>query len=327
MKMKTEFLVLGVIIVAAAAYLLFHDTDQEHYQLPVLPKIDTAEVTRIDIEREGKKISLEKQGDTWLIQPGGFPADGARVKGMLFTFEDLTFTALASEAKSYGRYDLSENNRISVSARAGENVLRAFDIGKEAPTFQHTFVKLPDDDRVFHAQGDFRRKFDRDIDDLRDKIIMSFLPETISAIEITNSGTMLVLMKSQPEPGNDGSTSPAPATWTMDNGKPVDPQTVSNFMERLNRMECQTFLADRSPQDLQNPAFEVILVGDDRKRFSVYTGSIGEEKHRPATSSQNPYAFAVAGWQVENLTDLVKEWREEEKEEQTAPKIGSGSST
>ena len=324
MKMKTEFLVLGVIIVAAAAYLMFHDTDQEHYQLPVLPKIDTAAVTRIDIQGEGKKISLEKKGDTWVIQPGGFPADGARVKGMLFTFEDLTFTALVSESKSYGRYDLSADKRITVSARAGEKELRAFDIGKEAPTFQHTFVKLPDDDRVFHAQGDFRRKFDHSVDDLRDKIIMSFIPETISAIEISDAGRTLVLKKSATESGTADSKSPVPATWTMEDGKTVDPQTVDNFMDRLNRMECQTFLTDRSPQDFKDPAFEVVLVGDDRKRFSVYTGSIGEEKHRPATSSQNSYAFAVAGWQVENLTDLVKEWTKEKKE--PVPK-GTASST
>lgn len=325
MKIKTEYLVLGIVIAAATAYLLFQKTDQENYQLPVLPKIDTAEVTRIDIERKTGSIILEKNGDEWRIQPGDFPADGARVKGMMFTFEDLALTALASESKAYGRYDLSEDRRITVRARAGDRVLRAFDVGKQAPTFQHTFVKLPGDDRVYHARGDFRRKFDRDIDGLRDKTVMSFIPERITAIDIVNGGRTLSLKKSESSTENGEGEQTENIVWTMADGTTAAPATVDTFMDRLNRMECQTFLTDKSPSDFKAPELEIVLVGDERRRLSVYSGDLGEKKQRAATSTRNPYVFSLAAWQVEHLTDIIKQWTGEEKKPE--PTAGSASSS
>ena len=38
MKSKKEYIILAAVIAALAAYLVFHETDQTHYELPVLAR-------------------------------------------------------------------------------------------------------------------------------------------------------------------------------------------------------------------------------------------------------------------------------------------------
>ena len=72
---------------------------------------------------------------------------------MLNVFESLALTALVSESKDYNRYDLNAEKRITVKAWQQETLKRNFDIGKAAPSFRHTFVKIGDESRVFHASA------------------------------------------------------------------------------------------------------------------------------------------------------------------------------
>jgi hypothetical protein len=328
MRLKKEYLVLIVIILAAVAYLYFHKQDRELYTLPVLPKVSADDITRLDITREGKTVSLTKNGGQWLITPGDYLADGAVVKGMLFSIADLSVTALVSESKAYKRYDLGEDKRIQVTAYGSGNALRSVDIGKAASTFQHTFIKLPDDDRVYHGAGDFRRKFDRDIDGLRDKVVLAFQPEKISAITVTTPTRTVQLSRSAEAENASAETTDEKeekptAMWTTADGKTIAGEQVDPFLNRLNRLTCSRFIDDAADPELGAPVMTVALEGEKSYRLDIFPESEKTAEGRPAGSSETAQPFLLASWIFDSLEENVGKWvdAEETSEDQTEENV------
>lgn len=314
MRVKTEYLVLTAIIVAATAYLIYHKGNRQHYTLPKLPAVSADEITRIDITHKNHTISLAREGDLWRITPGGYPADSASVNGMLSAISDLSLTAMVSESKAYARYDLSEDKRIQVTAYAGDRLVRSMDVGKAAPTFQHTFVKLPDDDRVYHGAGDFRRKFDRSVDDLRDKVVMSFAPEKINAITVTTLEDAYALERKpaateKAAPPAKADDSAKKAGWITTDGKEMAGSDVDPLLSRLNRLACTRFFDDLKPEDLGTPEMTVTLGGGEKPlTLEIFPERDGIAEGQPAVSSENAQPFLLSKWQVESLEEIVGKW-------------------
>ncbi|MBW2251827.1 MAG: DUF4340 domain-containing protein [Deltaproteobacteria bacterium] len=171
MKIKKEYIILAVIIAALLLYLSQRKTDRTLYKLPDVPEISNSNITKIEINKNSTPIILSKEGDLWTIGPKKYPADTLKVKNMLDVMGKLTLTALVSESKSYNRYNLDDDNKITVKAFDKDKLKLEFDIGKAASSFRHTFVKIAGDERVFHARGSFMGKFDKTVDDLRDKTL------------------------------------------------------------------------------------------------------------------------------------------------------------
>jgi hypothetical protein len=197
MKVKKEYIILGVLIAALSAYLLFRNPDKTHYELPTIPEMDVADISKIEISKEGTSLVLNKKDDKWHIAPEGYLADTTKVEGMLNGMESLTLTALVSESESYARYDLDDDDKITVKAWEGNTLKRNFDIGKPASSFQHTLVKLSGDDRVYHGRGNFRNQFDQRVDDLRDKLVLAFDEKDIQEISISKGEESVALKRGE----------------------------------------------------------------------------------------------------------------------------------
>ncbi|NIS75020.1 MAG: DUF4340 domain-containing protein, partial [Deltaproteobacteria bacterium] len=110
-------------------------------------------MSKIEISKPEGSIILSKRDNSWYIDPKGYSAESQKIKkDMLVTIEKLTLTALVSESKTYSRYHLGNDKKISVRAWAGNKLRREFEVGKAAPSLRHTFVKIAGDDRVYHAR-------------------------------------------------------------------------------------------------------------------------------------------------------------------------------
>ena len=195
MKVKKEYLILALIIAGLLVYLFMRERDRTLYELPVLPEVTKKEITKIEITKGKTSIVLNKKDERWYIGPRQYPADQNKIKAMLDVFEDLTLTTPVSESQNYVRYELNDENKINAKAWQADKLRRDFDIGKTASTFRHTFVKIAEDDRVFHARNNFRNAFDQAAENLRDKVVLSFQISDISGIEIKKEQTALTLTR------------------------------------------------------------------------------------------------------------------------------------
>jgi len=294
MRAKKETLILIVIIIAAGLYLVFHKKGQTQYTLPEITKINIDTVTRLEIKTPEETIALHNRDKRWFVGPHNYPADGAKVKSMLFEIEDIVLTDLVSESKAYVRYAL-DDKKIAVKAWAGDQLVRDFDIGKEAATFQHTFMRLPDNPNVYHARGDFRRKFEETATDLRDQEVLAFDPDTLQKIRITNDHETLQLKRIQP-PAPDQSKSesdglqlkmPGESVWQATSGRRVDPASLDSFLNAINNLKCENYLEGRQKDEFKSPQFEIVLEGQEIYTLTLFAKENEKDPELPAISSYN----------------------------------------
>ncbi|MCK5783324.1 MAG: DUF4340 domain-containing protein, partial [Desulfobacterales bacterium] len=255
MKSKKEYIILGLIIAALAAYLAFQKTDRTHYELPVIAQLTDDDITFIKITKGLEIVELKQKDDIWLIYPEKYPADKGKIDPIVNIIKDLTVTAMVSEAESYPRYELDPENRISIQAGTDGDTLRTFDIGKSAPSNKHTFIKLPKNKRVYHARENFRSKFDQTKDDFRDKTVLVVKKSEIHQVEIKDKDGNLVLgMQQKPvevkigvEPGSESTpavtekTPPANITpelvWQDADGNPVKDSDINNLFNNVSNLK------------------------------------------------------------------------------------------
>jgi hypothetical protein len=311
MKIKKEYIMLAVIILALSVYLILRNPDRTHYQLPRIPEVAGKDISKIEIAKSDTSISLNKKGNTWHIAPKGYPADPAKVENMLDVMEQLALTALVSESKNYGRYDLDDQKKIAVKAWAADKLKREFEVGKAATSFRHTFVKLADDHRVYHAGGNFRSKFDRTAEDLQDKTVLSFDKTEIQEMHMAKGKQEIVLTQTQ-VPAKVGSDEEAEAKsppsekkeqtlWQTSDGKKADDAKLNQLLASLSNLRFEKYIDDRTKEEFASPIFTIELKGAEEYSLSIFSKTDKHAKNYPAVSSANDYPFLLSNSKADNL--------------------------
>jgi hypothetical protein len=290
-------------------YLVLRNPDRINYQLPGLSSIIRNEISRIDIVKAGQTIRLEKKDSQWLIQPQGFTSDPAKINTIVDAIFDLRLTALVSESKNYFPYGLDNENKIVVKAYKNELPLREFSIGNAASTYSHTYVKLVNDPRVFHARNSFRGDFDQKIDSLRDKTVLKFDKNEISAIEISSAAEKILFSKNvkpiavkpgEGKPPAQAGPAQGETSWLMADGKPGNISELNGIIDQTSQLACEQFLEGKTKEDFQAPIYTVLLKGRKDFQLSIYQK---EEKaiSYAAVSSESPYPFLLSSYMADNI--------------------------
>jgi hypothetical protein len=310
MKIKKEYMILLLIIVALSVYLFIRKEDRTLYELPVLPGISKKDISKIEITKGKTSIVLNKKDDQWYIGSQQYPADNNKVNEILDASEKLTLTALVSESKDYIRYDLTDEKKINVKAWQADTLKRNFDVGKTASSFRHTFVKLADDNRVFHASENFRNKFDQSVDNLREKTVFSVQVSDIDQIHITKDQQSLTLRRTpvaeadKPQATDPPADSPSPsikAEWQTAEGETADKLTLNRLLNSLANLRCDKFIEDRKKDDFAAPLYTVKLRGAKDYMLSIFARLNDDDPNFPAISSENDYPFLLSKAKAESI--------------------------
>ena len=310
MKIRKEYLILFILIVALSLYLVLRKRDRTLYRLPVISQVPTSEISKVEISKPDGAILLEKKEGQWTLSPEGYPADAFKVKGMLDTIGTLSLTALISESKSYERYELHKERRIRVKAWSGENLTRAFDVGKVAPSFSHTFVKIEGDDRVYHARENFRGRFDQTVENLRDKAVLRFDQDEIQKVEITKGQASVSVKRksvpvdvaaSQEREGKDKEPPGVESMWQTSEGKEVDEFELIRLLDTLSKMNCSAYIEGGKKQGFTDPVYTLQLEGAKAYTLSLFEKAKKEDNTRPALSSENGYPFLLPDFQANRI--------------------------
>jgi len=307
MKMKKEYLVLGILIVVLSGYLAVRGRDRTHYRLPQLEKISAGRIARIDIQGPEGHVEIKKEGDRWLLMPGSYPADGSTVDRLLKDIGGLKLTALVAKSKSYQRYDLDDKHKITVEARSGDRqLLRKFEVGKVAPSLSHTFVKIGGDDRVFHAPGNLRGLFGRKLEGFRDRTVLAFDRGAVREIRVVKGKQKAVFSR---QPGTAQQRA-----WQVDGGGTPDSARIERFLVALDKLKCDGYLRGRQKSEFKQSVFEVLLKDDKGEyRLTLFAAGDRESEKVPGVSSQNEYPFYLEKWQADRVMPSPEELIKKEK--------------
>jgi len=314
-KKKKEYLFIALAIVLLVGYLLVRETDRTEYQLPAIAKVTASDITRIEIARQEGSVVLEKKDEKWRIQPNAYLADSGKVNAMLDDLEKLSLTAMVSESRSWSRYDLEPDKAIHVKAWAGEELKRDIQIGKPAPTFQHTFIRVGDAPEVYHARQNLKTAFDQTADKLRDKTVLAFNPEEVNEIGITREGKQTVIRKSEAAPAPaeptpapaegtppaDTAAKPAEVQWLTDQGKTVDLSKMNRLLSTLSHLSCESYQEGKNISDLTNPVSSIVIKGKKDYTLTLYAKTEKDAKQYLASSSETTSVFTLSDHLAEPL--------------------------
>ena len=335
MKIKKEYIILALVIVALTVYLAMRTSDRTQYELPAVPPVVAKEISKLQITRDTVTIVINKKDDTWHIGPEEYLADDSQVKNMLSAIENLTLTALVSESKNYPLYDLTAEKRINVKAWQGENLKRDVDLGKTASSFRHTFVKIAGDERVYHARGNFRNNFDFNVDDLRDKLVLALNAADILQIQVAGNQRSLTLNKTpasvvvagtQTEKKTEATPEPKEPVWQAADGRPVDETVVEQILNTASKLRCEKFITDRRQDEFASPLYTLQLKGAQEYSLSIFAKTAEKDTNYPAVSSGSQYAFLLSDSQVERIMKDPIIAPKEPEADQTKPEAGDAKS-
>lgn len=321
MKIKKEYIILLIMIIALSGYLFFYKRDRSFYQIPELNTIERNDISKIEITSQERNIKLNKEGRDWKVLPEGYPADAVKVKSMLDIVSGLTLTALVSESENYDIYDLSDKKKINIKAWSKDELVREFDLGKAAASFSHTYVKIPGDTSVYHAKENFRRKFDMVVDEIRDKLVLAFETERINEISIKKGSDEWILSKIEQASDTDAQkedennkenqeTGTAQIRWVNQNDDELDDTKIKQLISTLNNLKCDAYLEAKSKDDFSNPIYSLVLKGKKEYHLALFDKTGEEDEAFPALSSENAYPFMLPKWKADKImlepANLVK---------------------
>jgi hypothetical protein len=299
-----ELAILFFIIAVLVFYIYSQKNEKTHYELPVLQKVEEGSISKIAVRKKDSEITLEKDNGTWRVGKQKYPADTAGVENMLKDISGLTLTALASESKNYSLYELDEDHVIEVDAYENGTRVRRIRVGKTASSYRHTFVMVDDDPRVFHAAGNLRSAFDRNVPDLRDKTVMAF-KDDITEVSLKKGKEELRLLRAAPvseEVSGKGGEEAAPGKegpkWTTAGGEPVNDGEVEGIITTLSHFLCDAFIGNKTKDDFTSPVFTATLKGAGTYRISFFKE---EGNQYPGVSSESDYPFLVSEWKAKKI--------------------------
>ena len=279
---SASILVIVLGIVGAA--------DRIGYELPAIEPVDPVSVERIVIERPSEVVSLFRSPDGWRVDPGNFAAHLPSVRFLLDALVDLNISDVVSLQDDPARYGLDAEQRLRVTLQGEQRDLRVVDIGRRAAAYGHTYVAIPGDDRVLQAGGELRGAFDRGVDALRDKQVMTFDPSRVTDVSISLVSDVGNSVASFAR-GDDG--------WARTDGDAANGNQAE--LEDAQIMGALAFLSDLSAYRFRydspiagDPWLEVSVSGDGDHSITVYQK---EGTTYPARTSQSAFDFNMLSFQ------------------------------
>ena len=286
-----RYSVLGAVILALALYLAFRGSDRISYTIPDLPAVAEGDIDTILIHSEKNgTIDLKRQNGGWLILPTEYEVDSRLIRAMIDSIVDFELTEVVSEASFYERFDLDPDTRYEVTAQNQGTTLLRFDVGKQAPTYNHIYVTLPLDTRVFQATGILVSAFDKEIEALRDKLVLSLNPDNVLRIDVTTESESFRLIKSEEEDA---------VRWTGSDSAIWDTEVVGAALDRMRNLRAIAFVED-TQLDLDRPVISLEMQEEETYQLLLFGAT---ESAYLARSSQTPYTFTISTFQAEQIME------------------------
>lgn len=318
-KIKAEYIVLTAVIIFSFLYLLFKKNDQINYELPKLKVLETKSINKIEIDKKKSLITLKKNGENWELGTENYICNQDVIEKLLKNISNLHLVTLVSRTKNYNLYELDTSKRISVKAYSKDKLVREFYIGKTASTYDHTFVQLKDNSNVYQAEGSIKDEFNKKIDDLRDKNVLTVNKNSVSLIRIIKKEIASILTKSIKNPSvADKSIKKIDkkpkkmevlTEWSMGN-KILDNSKIDSLLNRLTSLDCYSFIYknDQPGLNMSVPIFTIELNADKKYFLKIYERKEKDKGEYPAISSESKYPFFLNAYNAEEIMKDPKDF-------------------
>ena len=298
MKLKKEYVILFLIIAVLVLYISLRKDSRIQYEIPEITELSQDSISGIVIKGSEGEVLLAKENNKWFIGADKYAADTYKVEKMISFLKKPVLMTVVSDSKDYMRYGLDDKTRITVTALSGENPERLVEIGYQADVQNSTFIKLENDHRVYHARDDLRDIFSTNIDDIRDKAVLSFDTDKVGFVQISKDGKEFDFNKKETSSGEEDKSTAF--QWEAGDGKIVDATLMNSLLDDMLKIKCSEYIYKAEEGETGNPVY-VIRVNDGNEH--VLTVFPKKEDDYRAESSDNPTPFSLYSWRIDNIIE------------------------
>ncbi len=312
-KVNLEILIISIVIVLSFAYILFKKSDRVHYKVPELKNIKIDALTKISISKGERVLNLENKKGEWIVGDEGFKTDKFKIDKVVNIVANLKLTTLVSKSGNYYKYELDSPRKINVKAFNGEEVIREFDAGKVASTYDHTNVKIKGDNKIYHAVGSINKDLDKTIDDLRYKKVFLIEKDKIKQIEFIIDGKKYVLNKSivpvtkEEKNGSEKEGEPeVKIRWDFNKTK-IENSEVNSMLGIVSDLSCDEYIYNGNDLKALEKLFSMKLVsGSSEDSITIYKLQNKEDEKYRGETSQTQYKFLIKKFRIDNFLNPLK---------------------
>ncbi len=191
-----------------------------------LVSVDSGQIEQIRIAKpRAEPLVLKKVSDVWQItEPRALPADSEQVSPLTGALASVDTDRLIDEhPASLDPYGLGSATaeEIDITLKGGKTTKLL--VGSTTPAGSDSYAKVDTDPKVYTIGSSVKSSIDKNIDDLRDKKLLSFNQNKLTSLTLSAKGPAVEFTKSK-----DGD-------WQISKPKPMraDPLQVDDLVRKL----------------------------------------------------------------------------------------------
>jgi len=298
--MRTRKTILLALIGVLACALVLQTVLSRPAAVKTLKLTEKPETIVVE-KADGSVMKLAKDGGKWAVGERGYPADQTEAGILADAVETVKVLDSVSRSGDDARYDLTDDTKMTITAKKGETILRTLTGGKAAATGQQSYTRIDGGKEKLLVSGDFRRLFGKSEGDLRDKGIFAFKAGDFSAIDVSGAQNYR-LVKS----GDAGEWSVAAPKEQM--ATQLDKAKVEAWLTSIGTLKADSFADENTGKD-GNPFSEFSFDLGNRTATMTVIQETKDGKF-VCVSSESPYPFILSEYTVKRfekpLAELVK---------------------
>lgn len=220
------------------------NTDTTTSKTPAAPKLISVDANQIESIRLAKTgsdpVEIVKLANTWTIsKPSAMPADAEAVNMLTGSLSALNADRVIDEhpasLKDFG-LDMP-TDEVDVTVKGGKTTKLL--LGSDTPAATGTYAKLDSDPKVYTLPTYLKTSFDKSVNDLRDKRLLTFNQDKLTAVAVTGKGAPVEFGKN------------AQGDWQITKPKPMraDGTQVDDLIRKLKDAKMDLAGAKSDPKD------------------------------------------------------------------------------
>jgi len=292
MKQTTWILVGALVVLAVITFFVLRqpgETSASESSGVMLVSYDSASVDKIEVTAPGTSVTLEKQGNGWMVTaPLRYRADQSVITAAVGKGKNIEVKNVVSSNPEKQHLFQVDSAGTLIQVYAGGSPVAAFRVGKPGPSYMETYVRKEGSNDVFLAEGMFTYVFSHPAKDWRDKSIYKSEPELIRSVTYKYGDTTFTLAMKD-------------SLWRL-NGDSVSQATVRSLLGSLANLQADDFVDSA----LSVAPKQVALVDVDGTQIRFCQGKT--TGNYLVQTSQSPQWYEIQGWRANQVLKRKKDF-------------------
>ena len=303
MTKNTKVLIVLFILLAGASYYYLRPTPERetsYKSADMNLTIDSVSVSKIEIQKPGKSITLENTDGKWFVTfPGKYPANVSNVTQLIGGMKKFKVGSLiSSNPLKQNQFQVdSTGTKLTLTNRSGKSV--SLVVGKNGPSYTDIYFRLPDSKDVYLGDGLSPWMFNQELKDWRDKTIFKTTSDSIKQLSFVYKSNNVTLQRDSTK-WRISKPASAKASAGMDT---ISANEVTSALNTLANLNAEDFI-DPAYTPTTNPLSVKVQTGEEAA-LNFFPMPPDSAKYAVQTS-QSQQTYVMSKWTVQQVMKPVE---------------------